>query len=125
MSGLEAALGGIVGLRFYGYPVERIEPPAAVTSPPKPKAITAGDGAFAYEFPLWVMVGKADAKAATDEIMAYVDPDGARSIRAALYADISLGGIVDSVAILDVEPQVVSFAGTEFFAAEFTLEVIA
>ena len=124
ITGLGNTLAAVAGLRFYGYPVERIEPPACVVALPEPTSLTCGDGSFSYEFPLWVLVAKADARAANDELLPYVDPNGERSIRAAIAADRTLGGACDSVAILSVVPQVVTLAGTEFFAAEFTLEVV-
>lgn len=124
IDGLATVLADIDGLRFYGYPVERIEPPACVVALPEPTALTCGDGSFSYEFPLWVLVAKADARAANDELSPYIEPNGERSIRSAIAADRTLNGACDSVAILSVVPQVVTLAGTEFFAAEFTLEVV-
>ena len=124
IAGLNDALAEVEGLRFYGYPVERIEPPACVVALPEPTALTCGDGSFSYEFPLWVLVAKADARAANDELSPYVQPNGERSIRSAIAADRTLGGACDSIAILSVVPQVITLAGTEFFAAEFTLEVV-
>jgi len=124
VDGLGNALAVIPGLRFYGYPVERIEPPACAISPPELQPLTVNDASFQYNFPLWVMVGKADAKAAYNELVPYTMPGGPRSIRTALYTDITLGGAVDSTVVLNVVPQIVSFAGTDFYAAEFTVEVI-
>lgn len=118
------ALAGIPQLRFYDHPADRAEPPAIVVSLPEVVQLTADNGSFTYRFPLWLLIAKADARAGAKEMIPYMDPRSAQSIRAAIEADHTLSGTCDSVSVVEQMPEIATLAGTEYFAVEFTLEVI-
>lgn len=123
-AGLTSALRNIVGLRVYDFPSDRVETPAAVLSLPEtPFDVTMGGRADELTFPLWVLVAKADDKAAYKEMVGYLEPEGAKSIRAVVEADRTLGGACDTAAVIRARPLFATVAGTEFLAVEFTLEV--
>lgn len=123
-AGLADALRTIVGLRVYDFPSDRIEPPAAVLSLPEtPYDVTLDGRSDEWTFPLWVLVAKANDKSAYGEMVEYLEAEGAKSIRAAIEADRTLGGACDTAAIVRARPLFATVAGTEFLAVEFTLEV--
>lgn len=123
-AGLADALRTIAGLRVYDFPSDRIEPPAAVLSLPEtPYDVTLSGRSDEWSFPLWVLVAKADDKAAYGEMVGYLDSGGTKSIRAAIEADRTLNGACDTAAVINARPLYATIAGTEFLAVEFTLEV--
>ena len=123
-AGLADALRNIVGLRVYDFPSDRVETPAAVLSLPEtPYDVTLGGRSDEWAFPLWVLVAKADDKAAYTEMRGYLEAEGAKSIRAMVEADRTLGGACDTAAVTLARPMFATVAGTEFLAIEFTLEV--
>lgn len=124
MAGVKAALEGIVGLRVYDFPSDRVEPPAAVLSLPEtPYDVTLGGRNDQWTFPLWVLVAKANDKSAYKEMVQYLEAEGTKSILAAIEADRTLGGACDTCSIIRARPLFATVAGTEFLAVEFTLEV--
>jgi len=124
MSGLGDQLRAVMGLRVYDFPSKHVEPPAAVLSLPEtPYDVTLGGRADEWTFPLWLLVSKADDKAAYKEMVPYLEAEGERSIRAAIEADRTLGGSCDTCAVVNARPQFASVGGVEFLAVEFTVEV--
>lgn len=123
-AGLTAALHTIAGLRVYGFPSDRIEPPAAILSLPEtPYDVTLGGRSDEWTFPLWILVAKASDKASYAELTQYLEAQGSKSIRAVLETDRTLSGACDTIAVVNASPQIVAVAGTEFLAIKFTLEV--
>lgn len=123
-TGLANALENIVGLRVYDFPSDRVETPAAVLSLPETSYdVTLGGRSDEWTFPLWVLVAKADDRAAYGEMVDYLEAEGSKSIRAAVEVDRTLGGACDTVAVVRARPLFATIAGTEFLAVEFTLEV--
>lgn len=121
---IAAKLDTIVGLRVYDFPSDRIEPPAAVLSLPEtPYDVTFGGRSDEWNFPLWILVAKADDKAAYGEMVDYLEAEGSKSVRAILEADRTLGGACDTIAVVGAKPMFATIAGTEFLAVEFDLEV--
>lgn len=124
MTGIGNALRTIGGLRVYDFPSDRVETPAGVLSMPEtPYDVTLGGRDDEWIFPLWILVAKADDKASFAEMVAYMDSTGAKSIRATIEADRTLGGACATVAVTNARPLYATIAGTEFLAVEFTLEV--
>lgn len=124
MQGLATALKEVAGLRVYDFPSDRVETPAAVLSLPEtPYDVTLGGRSDEWTFPLWVLVAKADDKAAYGEMVSYLDAEGDHSIRAMIEADPTLGGACDTAQVIRARPLFATVAGTEFLAVEFTVEV--
>jgi hypothetical protein len=125
-TGLADALRNIAGLRVYDFPSDRVETPAAVLSLPEtPYDVTLGGRSDEWTFPLWVLVAKADDRAAYAEMVDYLEAEGPKSIRAIVEADTTLGGACDTVSVITARPLFATVAGTEFLAIEFTVEVYA
>lgn len=124
MAGLATAIRAIDGLNVHDFPAARVEPPAVVMELPTIEQIAFQDGAFSVDLAVWLLISKADDRASAKELLPYIAPVGERSIKAAIEADRTLGGVCDSVSVLAIEPTNATLAGTEFLAAQFTVEVI-
>lgn len=124
LDALGAALETIPGLRVYAYPPDAVAPPAAVVGLPEmPFDLTFG-GANEWDVPVYVIVGKVSDRTSRTALCTYVTPTGASSAKAAIEADITLGGACDSVAVTRAEFTTITVAGTEYLAAELTASVV-
>lgn len=124
MTGLGNALATISGLRVYPFPADRIETPAAILNLPEtPYDVTLSSRADEWTLPTWVLVAKADDKAAFSEMVGYLDAEGIKSVRGAVDADYTLGGACDTAQVTHAKPMYITVAGTEYLAVEFTVEV--
>jgi hypothetical protein len=122
-AGLAAALAGIDGLRVYAQPPGTVNPPAAVIL----RRSTSFDVAFGdvdgYTFAVSVLVSYGTPEAAQVALDALTS-GGAGSVRVALEADPTLGGIVDYVRAVSVGPdQITEVAGVQYLSADVTVEV--
>lgn len=92
--------------------------------------ITMQRGTDMYTFLIQLLVGAADNLDSQDLLDEYVAPDGSLSIKAAIEADTTLGGLVDDLRVTEVardQIHVISGqgAGAMYLATEFTVEVYA
>jgi hypothetical protein len=71
--------------------------------------------------PVWVVVGKADARSARDTLAAYLDGAGARSVKAAL--DGGTYTTCDTVRVAKATVEAVSIGGTDYLAAILEVEI--
>jgi hypothetical protein len=85
---------------------------------------TFDNGSFGA-FDLWVYVSPNDLVKAQQAIDVYMAPTGALSLKAALDADPSLGGVVDYVKVIGWQTysRLQDVAGAELFAAPLRVEV--
>jgi hypothetical protein len=119
-------LGGISGLRAFGYPVARLPFPGAVVGLPDQIAYdqTYGRGSDAMTFPVWVMVARGDERAAALELLAYLNGSGATSVKAALDStDTNTYAECDTVTVTTAVTGAYTYNGVDSFGAEFTVEV--
>ena len=96
--GLRDRLATVPGLRVFDYQPDAIFPPVAypsLTSIDYHKAM--GGGMQTYNYTITVITGRTDDRSASDEMDAFASYDGARSIRAAIEADLTLGGVIDTL----------------------------
>jgi hypothetical protein len=84
------------------------------------------DGLTRYFLTLVVGLSSADVTRAQDAMNAYLSPTGSRSLRSALAADPSLGGVVDTARVIGVEesPRLADAAGSGLLRASVRVEVL-
>jgi hypothetical protein len=118
-----AALEGIDGLRVFPYSADRITPPAAIVGWPEMITYdaTMARGMDRQSVPVWVIVGRVDARSARDELAAYLDGSGSRSVKAAL--DDGIYTACHTVRVATATVQTFTFAGVEYIGAEFIVDI--
>lgn len=124
MAELGGALRTVPALNVHSYWAARITPPAAIVE--FPEAITfdnsMGRGADRVTIPVIVAVANVDARAATEELGAYANGSGPRSVKALVEAfDFTYA---DSARVQSAEFGVLTVAGTDYLACTFTIDVI-
>jgi hypothetical protein len=124
MDALGVRLEEIGGLRVYPYSADRVTPPAAIVGWPEPITYdgTLARGLDSMTFPVWIVVGRVDARSARDTLAAYLDGSGTSSVKAAL--DGGTYTACDSVRVSTAHVESVSIAGTDYLAAILDVEVI-
>ena len=103
--GLAAALSSIGGLRVFDYEPESVnEFPAAIVRLESRESVeTLGGGAVRGSLRVEALVSAADARQADEALVAFVEPQGAQSIEAAMSADPTWGGAVDDGRLVSVD----------------------
>lgn len=125
MDELALALETIDGLRVFPYTADRITPPVAMVGWPDPitYGLTYGKGMDRQSIPVWVMVGKADARSARTDLAAYLDGSGEKSIRAAIEDAITYE-ICHAITVKSATVQTFSIASVEYLGAEFIVDIV-
>nr|UXE44752.1 hypothetical protein Hi04_10k_c361_00016 [uncultured bacterium] len=123
MDQISAQLDTIAGLRCFAYPPDSVVPPAAFVSFPSEYQFdgTYGRGMDMFHLGVLVVVGKTTDRVTRDLISAYVNGSGTKSVKAVLEAGTYTAFEVIHVA--SVAFDTVQVAGTDYLAAEFTLEI--
>lgn len=132
-NGLKARLETIDGLRVYEYHAPKAEPPTAIIMPGDPGRsntyavkfdATMGRGSDDLVFTVLVVVSNVVERAAQDKLDAYLDGEGAPSIKAAIEGEATLGGIVSFARVAAIRQYgLVQYANQTFVGAEFLVEV--
>lgn len=121
---LTLALKTITGLRVPPWGVESISPPAAVIALPERIDYDATYGRGSDRFPdlaVIVLVGQPEQRASRKAIAAYTDGSGAKSVKAKLEAYTYTS--CDSVRVAWAEFDTARYAGTDYLAAIFHLDI--
>ena len=123
MAAIGTRLDTIAGLRVYDFPSDHITPPAAVLAYPDEITYDAtyARGMDRMTLPVLVMVGKANDRAARNNLVEYADGSGAKSIKAVVEAGTYTA--FDTVRVVRVEFDVVRIAGVDYAAALFDLDI--
>jgi len=134
---LAARVRTIEGLRVRDQVPGEVSPPAVVIVPGVGKAppidydkAFAG-GSHAMNFAVKILVGAAHDLSAQDALDAYLDPDGARSVKAAIEADMAElvhdGDVVADYAQVRACTHYgfIDWAGVTYLGAEMHCEVLA
>lgn len=119
-------LGGITELRAYPYRPGKLVPPAAF--PDLPERITYDQtfrrGSDQITLPVNVLVGKAFDRAAHEQIWAYLDESGARSVKAALdTSNTNTYTSCDSVRVATAEFAIFPVGEVAYLAATFNVDI--
>ncbi len=125
---LQTALETITGLRTAPYLSDTISPPVALVAIEEVEfhgAFAGGD--VTHRFTVFVIVGRASDRAGLEALEAYMSQAGTLSIRAALEADPTLGGVVSSAYVSKSGPPAsVAIGGTAtYISVPFLVEVHA
>ena len=103
--GLAAVLSGIEGLRVYDYEPDGVHefPAAIVRLESREPVETLGGGAVRGSMRVEVLATAMDARHADETLGAFLEPQGAQSIEAAVTTDRTWGGTVDDGRLVRVE----------------------
>jgi len=123
MDDLGAALDTIPGLRVFPYWADKVTPPAAVVTWPDPLTYDTAmvRGADTAELPVYVVVGKVDARSTRDRLAQYADGSGTHSVKAAVESYAATA--YDIARVNRVEFGGISIGGTEYLAATFYIDI--
>jgi hypothetical protein len=122
--GLADRLETISGLRVHDTWPGQISPPVAIVANGETRYDVTLDGVDDSTFTITVFVQFANDRVAQDALDAYRSPSGASSIATAVHGDPTLGGIVDFARVVSASPdKITPYAGVEYLACDFTVEV--
>ncbi len=96
---LVSTIDAVQGLRAVGYPVDQPNPPMAIVALTTIDFHKAMQGSATYDYRVSLVFGRANIRGGWDLAEQYLAPVGAKSVRAALLADTTLGGLVSSLAV--------------------------
>jgi len=125
--GLKTRLATISGLRVHDTIPGQVNGPAAVV---ELEAISYDSamarGADDYVFVVRLVVGTAVDRVGQDKLDGYLAGSGVSSIKAAIEADESLGGIAGPTQVASVRSYgLIEYAGVTYVGAELIVEVTA
>lgn len=125
--GLGARLQTITGLRASNYAPDRVSVPAyAIELASLNYDQTFGRRVNEVPFTVRIYTSRADDKAGQDRLDAFIDPTGAVSVKAAIEADTTLGGVAETCRVVSLDNYgVYEVGGTAYFGAEFSVSVWA
>jgi hypothetical protein len=115
----------IAGLRVSATVPDFPRPPVAIVLPERlVYDLNARGGANTFFFTIMVIVARADDRAAQDNLDSFII--GATSIKTAVEADRTLGGVANTCRVTDMNNySSISIGDTLYLAAQFTVEVVA
>jgi hypothetical protein len=129
MDGLEARLATISGLRVSDVSPGQINPPCAVIGVPPITEYhaTFGSGRMTLnDLTITVLVSATLDRVGQKSLASYANPAGATSIKAAVEADKTLGGVVDDCVVMSFRPLGIEEVGViGYFGGVFQLRAIA
>jgi hypothetical protein len=120
---LAEALSAIVGLRVSNVMIDAPRPPQAIIMPLRVDYdLNARRGADEYQFVVTLMVGRADSRSAQNELDPYIVGEG--SVKAAIEADRTLGGKVNTCRVTEMRNYgAISYGEVLYLGCEFVVEV--
>jgi len=123
MQAVSDRLDTITALRCFAYPAPKVTPPAAIVTYPTALAFdeTYGRGSDRLTLPVVVMVGKASDRAARDQLGAYCNGSGPRSVKAVLESGTYTA--FDSLRVTGVEFDVYQIGAVDYLTAIFSLDI--
>ena len=124
-TGIATAMAAIPNLRTSATVPDSPRPPIAVVMPDRiAYDVNANRGADRFFFTIMLLVGRADDRAAQNNLDAFLV--GANSIKAAVEADRTLGGRANTCRVTEMSNYASMNVGeTVYLAAQFTVEVVA
>lgn len=111
-------------LRVYPAPPGSIVVPAAVVRRRSTTYDVSFDELTDTAWTVTVFVQFANNDAAAEQLDPYVSPSGTQSIKAAIDADPTLGGVVDFARVSTAEGErVTNYAGIGYLTVDFNIEI--
>lgn len=126
-AGIADRLDTIPGLQAYGYVPESIRAPMAEVTIQEVEYAHAFNAATTvrYEFIVTVYISRSAQVDGQWELFAYLSPDGAESVRAAIHGDRTLNSVVDDASVGEATRiSSVQQGDGHYLAVDFTVEVI-
>ena len=126
--GIGTNLGNISSLMIYDYVPDSIEPPTAVVGVVDSIDYdsTMARGSDTYRIPIYLYVSRVDAQDSQETLDAYLNSSGSSSIKAQVESDGTLGGVADSVRVVEADNYgVYTVNDIDYLGVEFLVEVIA
>ena len=126
--GLKTAINTVSGLRAFDYQPDQVNPPFAW---PTLDTVTyhqtgMNNGGVVMNFTLTLVVNRASERTAQDQLDQYMNWDGAKSLRAAIEADRTLGGVCDDLIVTNAENLTnIDANDTLYLAVDFKVTVYA
>ena len=126
--GLKTRIETISGLRAFDYQPDQVNPPFAF---PTLDTITyhqtgMASGGVVMNFTVTLVVNRASERTAQDELDKYMSFSGAQSLRAAIEADRTLGGVCDDLIVTNAENLTnIDANDTLYLAVDFKVTVYA
>ena len=122
---IAARLATIDGLRAYDYAPDAYYPPLAfpsITSLDYHRAMAGG--MVIYGITVRVVVGRVNERIGQDALDRYGSYGGAESVRSALEADLTLGGVVDTLIVQSsASVSSATIGEQDFLSLDFQLQV--
>ena len=123
-TGLAARLATITGLRTYAYQPDQLNAPMAYSNLNSITYHRTFGGMTEQEYTVTVIVARATERTAEASVDGYTAYDGTTSVRAAIEADRTLGGVVDDLIVESATGiQSVSANDTEYLSVDFVVRV--
>ena len=125
--GLADRLATINGLRAYAYQPDQLNAPMAFSLVDSINYHrTFNTPTVEMTFTVTVIVCKANSRSAQSQVDPYVSPTGNLSVREAIEADPTLGGVVDSLIVTTAGAmQIVSGDDADYLSVDFKVTVYA
>jgi hypothetical protein len=126
--GLKTRIETISGLRAFDYQPDQVNPPFAF---PTLDTITyhqtgMASGGVVMNFTITLVVNRAVERTAQDALDQYMSFSGAQSLRAAIEADRTLGGVCDDLIVTNAENLTnIDANDTLYLAVDFKVTVYA
>jgi hypothetical protein len=122
--GLALSMSVIPNLRTSATIPDSPRPPIAIVAPERVVYdLNARRGADTFFFTIMVIVGRADDRSAQNNLDSFIT--GENSIKAAIEADRTLGGVANTCRVTDMNNYASMNVGdTLYLAAQFTVEVV-
>lgn len=124
-TGLATALGTVTGLRTYNYQPEQLNPPIAypvLNSINYHRAMQGGD--VVMDWTVSIIVGRYIDRTAVALLDDFLSFSGSKSIRAAIEADRTLGGVCQTLIVGSAaDISSLSSADAEFLQIQFSVQV--
>lgn len=127
-TGLATSLSTINGLRIYELIPDTPYTPCAVISLDRVGYdSTMGRGSDMFEFTVTMVVGRADDRSAQIKLETYLSGSGSQSVKTAIEADTTLGGVVLNTRVTEARSirSVERSDGLSFLESDFTITVYA
>jgi hypothetical protein len=122
--GLKTRLETITGLRAYDLIPDTVVPPCAVVGQLDFSFdIDNARGLDQAQVDVLVIVQRFDERSAQNKLDAYLAGSGATSVKAAIEADRTLGGAVNTLRVTGAEAGTYSSHGTDFLSYRYRLVI--
>lgn len=125
--GLQAALTAITGLRVFDHVPDNWATPCTFVVPDTIEYWNAFSGGDAiHNWTCTVVVGRQSDRSSQRQLFEYMSYSGAKSVRAAIEADRTLGGVVQTLIVNRAENVRMVTQGDQYYlAVDFTVQIHA